>query len=147
MARPYPVTLSRTMSAAAPPGAGPPPPVTATLLVSCRDRTGLVAALSDFVFRNEGNILDADQHAELETDLFFMRLTWDLGRFRLARAEIAAALADLALRFELTWELTYSDERTRVALFASKIPHCLYDVLLSHQLGELGGDLALVISN
>ena len=50
------------------------PASTATLLVSCRDRTGLVAALSDFVFDNDGNILDADQHAELETGLFFMRL-------------------------------------------------------------------------
>ena len=58
-------------------------PVTATLLVSCRDRTGLVAALSDFVFRNGGNILDADQHAEVETGLFFMRLVWDLGTFKL----------------------------------------------------------------
>ncbi len=54
-------------------------PATATLLVSCRDRTGLVAALSEFVFKNDGNILDADQHAESETGLFFMRLRWDLG--------------------------------------------------------------------
>ena len=56
-----------------------PPPVTATLLVSCGDRTGLVAALSEFVFEYGGNILDADQHAEVETGLFFMRLVWDLG--------------------------------------------------------------------
>jgi formyltetrahydrofolate deformylase len=123
------------------------PPVTATLLVSCRDRTGLVAALSEFVFRNEGNILDADQHADRETGLFFMRLVWDLASFRLARPAIAAALADMAIRFELEWKITYSDERARVAIFASKTPHCLYDLLLSHQLGELGGDLGLVISN
>jgi formyltetrahydrofolate deformylase len=135
------------MSAASPPADTTPLPVIATLLVSCRDRTGLVAALSDFVFRNEGNIIDADQHADRETGLFFMRLAWDLGRFRLARAEIASALAGLALRFELSWEISYSDERTRVAIFASKTPHCLYDLLLSHQLGELRGDLALIISN
>ena len=125
----------------------PSPPVNATLLVSCRDRTGLVAALSEFVFRNEGNILDADQHADRETGLFFMRLVWDLGGFRLARPEIAGALAEMAVRFELGWEITYSDERARVAIFASRTPHCLYDLLLSHQLGELGGDLGLVISN
>jgi len=123
------------------------PPTTATLLVSCRDRTGLVAALSEFVFRNEGNILDADQHADRETGLFFMRLVWDLRGFRLARPEIAAALAEMAGRFELGWEITYSDERARVAIFASRTPHCLYDLLLTHQLGELGGDLGLVISN
>ena len=65
-------------------------PVTATLLVSCRDRTGLVAALSDFVFRNGGNILDADQHAEPESGLFFMRLVWDLT----ASSSTARGIAD-----------------------------------------------------
>ncbi len=119
----------------------------ATLLVSCRDRTGLVAALSDFVFRNGGNIIDADQHAELETGLFFMRLVWDLETFRLDRQGIDAGLADLVGRFGLSFELTYSDHRPRVAVFASRAPHCLYDLLLSHQLGELRGALALVVSN
>jgi formyltetrahydrofolate deformylase len=120
---------------------------TATLLVSCRDRTGLVAALSEFVFVNGGNILDADQHAEIETGLFFMRLCWALQGFKLDRDEISAAIALLARRFDLVWELTYSDARQRVAVFASKAPHCLYDLLLAHQLGELGGDLVLVVSN
>lgn len=119
----------------------------ATLLVSCRDRTGLVAALSDFVFRNGGNIIDADQHAELETGLFFMRLVWDLATFQLDRAGIAAGLAELQRRFDLAFELSYSDHRLRLAVFASTTPHCLYDLLLSHQLGELHGELALVISN
>jgi formyltetrahydrofolate deformylase len=125
----------------------PTAPVTATLLVSCRDRTGLVAALSAFVFENGGNIVDADQHADLETGLFFMRLRWDVAGFKLQRAEIAAALLDLGARFDLAYELTYSDVRPRVAVFASRAPHCLYDLLLSHQLGELGGDLVAVISN
>ncbi|MEP6654131.1 MAG: formyltetrahydrofolate deformylase [Myxococcales bacterium] len=119
----------------------------ATLLVSCRDRTGLVAALSDFVFRNGGNIIDADQHAELETGLFFMRLVWDLATFQLDRAGIDAGLAELKQRFNLSYELSHSDRRPRVAVFASKAPHCLYDLLLSHQLGELHGDLVLVVSN
>jgi formyltetrahydrofolate deformylase len=115
--------------------------------VSCRDRTGLVAALSNFVFDNGGNIIDADQHADLQTGLFFMRLVWSLPGFKLGRPEIHAALVDLAARFDLTWELTYSDIRPRVAVLASKTPHCLYDLLLSHQLGELGGELCAVISN
>ena len=123
------------------------PPVTATLLVSCSDRTGLVAALSEFVFEYGGNILDADQHAEVETGLFFMRLVWDLAGFKLARPQIQSALELLATRFQLNWELTYSDVRPRVAVFASRSPHCLYDLLLAHQLGELGGDLVAVVSN
>jgi len=122
-------------------------PVTATLLVSCGDRTGLVAALSEFVFEYGGNILDADQHAEVETGMFFMRLVWDLAAFKLARPQIQAALELLATRFELVWEVTYSDVRPRVAVFASRSPHCLYDLLLAHQLGELGGELVAVVSN
>ncbi len=125
-----------------------PSPAVATLLVSCRDRTGLVSALSEFVFDNGGNILDADQHAEAETGMFFMRLCWDLAGFKLARTDIDAALSLLAKRFDLGWEVTFSDVRPRVAVFASKTPHCLYDLLLADQLGELGGgELCAVISN
>jgi formyltetrahydrofolate deformylase len=142
----YPVKLVGTMIAAAPP-VSPAVPITATLLVSCRDRTGLVAALSDFVFRNDGNIIDADQHADREAGLFSMRLVFDLANFKLDRAGITAALHEIAGRFDLTWDLSFSDVRPRIAIFASKMPHCLYDLLLSHQLGELGGDLAVVISN
>jgi len=119
----------------------------ATLLVSCRDRTGLIAALSEFVFRNGGNIIDADQHAEHETGLFFMRLVWDVDGFLLDRGQTSRELAELARPFDLSYELTYSDHRPRVAVFASKAPHCLYDLLLSHQLGELHGDLCMVVSN
>ena len=111
-------------------------PTTATLRVSCRDRTGLVAALSQFVFDYGGNILDADQHADLETGLFFMRLVFSLESFKLDRAAMQGALAMLATRFDLTWELTTSDVRPRVAVLASKTPHCLYDLLLSHQLDQ-----------
>jgi formyltetrahydrofolate deformylase len=123
------------------------PSPTATLLVSCRDRTGLVAALSDFVFRHAGNIVDADQHAERDSGQFFMRLVWDLAGFVLDRPALSAALTEMAQRFDLTWELTYSDERPRVAVFVSRMPHCLYDLLLCHQLGELGGDIVAVVSN
>jgi len=122
-------------------------PLRATLLVSCHDRTGLVAALSQFVFANDGNIVDADQHAEAETGLFFMRLVWDVARFRLDRAQTAAGLAELGRQFDLRYELTYSDQRPKMAVFASKAPHCLYDLLLAHQLGELRADLAMVLSN
>jgi formyltetrahydrofolate deformylase len=123
------------------------PAHTATLLVSCRDRTGLVAALSDFVFRHNGNILDADQHAERESGHFFMRLRWELANFQLDRETTQKAVEVLAKRFDLTWELTIQDRAPRVAVFVTKLPHCLYDLLLCRQLGELGGDIARVISN
>ena len=120
---------------------------TATLLVSCRDRTGLVAALSDFVFRHNGNIVDADQHAEHDSGHFFMRLRWELTGFTLDREGLRGAIDQLAQRFDLRWELTFSDVRPRVAVFVSKMPHCLYDLLLCHQLGEMRGDIVTVVSN
>src|SRR3954468_22052381 len=125
-------------------------PTTATLLVSCRDRTGLVAALSDLGFRHGGNILDADQHAEGaegESGFFFMRLRWDLARFQLDEPAMRGALGSLGERFDLNWELTIDSRRPRVAIFVSKTPHCLYDLLLCRQLRELGGDIVRVVSN
>ncbi len=120
---------------------------TATLLVGCRDRTGLVASLSNFVFANGGNILDADQHAETDSGMFFMRLVWSIADFRLDRAGIGAALDELARRFDLQWTLTYSDQRPKVAVFVSTTAHCLYDLLLRAQLGELRGDIDVIVSN
>ncbi len=123
------------------------PATAATLLVSCRDRTGIVARLSDFVFRNGGNIIDLDQHAEAESGLFLMRLVWSLEEFRLDRAGIVEGFSRLADDLGLSWEVSYGDARPRVAVFASTTPHCLYDLLLRQQLGELGGDIVVIVSN
>ena len=49
--------------------------------------------------------------------------------------------------FGLHWELNFDDARDRVAIFCSKQPHCLYDLLLRQRLGELAGDIVLVVSN
>ena len=119
----------------------------ATLLVSCQDRTGLVAALSDFVFRNGGNIIDLDQHSEADSATFFMRLVFDLQGFRLDRDGIKAAVGVLAQSHQLTTHLSFSDHRPKVAVFCSKMPHCLYDLLLCHSLGELQGDIVALVSN
>jgi formyltetrahydrofolate deformylase len=121
--------------------------VTATLLVNCRDRTGLVAALSSFVFQHGGNILDADQHAESASNEFFMRLVWDLAGFNLGREQMQVEIGKLAERFELNWEITYSDHVPRVVVFATKASHCLYDLLLCQQIGDLGGNIVAVVSN
>jgi formyltetrahydrofolate deformylase len=119
----------------------------ATLLVSCPDRSGLVAAMSDFVFRQGGNIVDLDQHSDPDSGTFFMRLVFDTDRFRLDRDGIHAAITVMARSYDLTWELTFSDQRPRVAVFCTKVPHCLYDLLLAQRLGDLAGDITLIISN
>ena len=120
---------------------------TATLLVNCRDRTGLVAALSSFVFGHGGNILDADQHTERDSNEFFMRLVWDLAGFTIDHERIHSEIANLAQRFDLKWELTFSDHVPRMVVFASKASHCLYDLLLCQKLGDLGGEIVAVVSN
>lgn len=124
-----------------------PAPATAILLVSGPNRPGLVARLSDFVFRNGGNILSADHHGERETGQFFMRLVWDMSGFALDRDKTRGGIKALADELDLTSELTFSDTPQRVAIFASRTPHCLYDLLLTGQLGELGGEVVVVVSN
>jgi formyltetrahydrofolate deformylase len=119
----------------------------AILRVRCADRTGIIAALSDFVFRHGGNILDLDQHSESESGLFFMRLVWSVDDFNLDADGIRLGLEVLARGFGLHWELNFDDARDRVAIFCSKQPHCLYDLLLRQRLGELAGDIVLVVSN
>ena len=122
-------------------------PPTAVLLVSGPNRPGLVARLTEFVYRNGGNIVSADHHGERETGRFFMRLVWDVAGFGLDRDGARGAIGSLCGELGLTSELTYSDVVQRAAVFASRTPHCLYDLLLTWQLGELGGDIVLVVSN
>jgi len=125
----------------------PEPPVTATLLISCRDQRGLVASVSDFLFRNDGNIIHADQHTDNEESVFLQRVEWELAGFRIEREGIAEAFTPLAEKFGMSWSLHFSDYVPRVAIFASKLPHCLYDLLARWRMGEFRAHIPLVISN
>ncbi|MGH2378630.1 MAG: formyltetrahydrofolate deformylase [Candidatus Limnocylindria bacterium] len=122
-------------------------PPRATLLVSGPNRPGLVARLSEFVYQHGGNIVSADHHGERESDLFFLRLTWDASGTAPDRGSVVAGIGALAAELGLRAELTWSDVVQRAAVFASRTPHALYDLLLTWQLGELGGEIALVVSN
>jgi len=121
--------------------------VTAVLLLSCPDRRGLVAGVSDFIFRNSGNIINADQHTDPEEAIFLLRIEWELEGFGIRRQEIAGAFRPIADRFEMTWDLRFSDYVPRVAIFVSKMEHCLYDLLWRRRTGEFQAEIPLVISN
>jgi formyltetrahydrofolate deformylase len=121
--------------------------ITATLLISCRDQKGLVAAVSDFLYRHDGNIVHADQHTDHEEDVFLQRVEWQLAGFALGRDAIAEAFRPIAERFDMTWTLRFSDEVPRVALLVSKLHHCMYDLLARWRLGELHAEIPIVISN
>ncbi|MCL4255307.1 MAG: formyltetrahydrofolate deformylase, partial [Anaerolineae bacterium] len=119
----------------------------ATLLISSPDRRGLVAAITDFIFRRNGNILHLDQHVDTEHNIFFMRVQWDLAQFEIPKEKIAPAFAPLAEQYEMDWRVHFSDERQRMAIFVSKEDHCLYDMLSRWQSGEWQVDIPLIISN
>jgi formyltetrahydrofolate deformylase len=121
--------------------------VSAVLLVSCPDQKGLVAAISDFVFRHDGNIVDFDQHSDLDSNLFLARLSWKLGGFKLSREAIADAFRPIAERFSMWFEVRFSDETPRVAIFVSKLDHCLQDLLWRWKSGELRAEIPMVVSN
>ena len=121
--------------------------VTAILLLSCPDRKGLVAGISDFIFRNNGNIIFADQHTDPEGGIFLLRIEWELDGFQIPRHEIADAFRPIAERFEMTWDLRFSDYAPRMAIFASKMGHCLYDLLWRQRVGEFRAEMCLVVSN
>lgn len=119
----------------------------ATLLVSCPDRKGLVAALAQLLYGHGANIVDADQHTDQTAAMFFQRIRFDLRELHTDRIALERGIADVAERFEMTFRLAYESERKRIALFVSKYDHCLYDLLLRHRAGELACDIGLVVSN
>ncbi len=121
--------------------------VTAVLLLSCPDQKGLVASVSDFLYRNDGNIIHADQHTDAEEGIFLQRVEWELEGFGIPRAEIAEAFRPIAERFGMTWSLHFSDYVPRIAVFVSREAHCVYDLLTRRHMGEFAAEVPLVISN
>ena len=114
---------------------------TGILLVSCPDRPGIVAAVAAFVAEHGGNVIDLQQHTDHTDGAFFQRVEFELDAFDLERPAIALAFAPVAERYGMTWSLRFSDERLRVAVLASKEPHCLHDLLNRWRTGELAVDL------
>jgi formyltetrahydrofolate deformylase len=119
----------------------------AILLIDCPDRKGIVAAISDFLYRHNANILHADQHQDADLDLFLTRIEWDLSGFGLPVAEFGKAFEKTATRFQMRWRLELSATRLKMAIFASQYDHCLADLLYRYESGELACDIPLIISN
>src|SRR5436189_116680 len=118
---------------------------TGVLLVACPDRRGIVAAVAAFVAAHGGNVIDLQQHTDHTDGAFFQRVEFELDQFDLERAEIGSAFHEVAERFAMRWALRFSDEQPRVALLASKEPHCLQDLLNRWRTGELAVDIPLVV--
>jgi formyltetrahydrofolate deformylase len=126
---------------------GQVPKHTAILLVSCPDQRGLVATIADFVYRHNGNILHADEHADEGSNLFLMRVEFDPAEFSFELSDFARHFTPIAERFNMTWRLAQSARRPRMAILVSRYDHCLVDLLYRHQSGELTCDVPVIISN
>lgn len=120
---------------------------TAILLVSCPDQRGLVAKIANFIYANGGNIIHADQHTDFATGLFLTRIEWQLEGFNLARELIAPAFAAIAQPLQADWKLHFSDTVPRIAIWVSRQEHCLFDLILRQQAGELKAEIGLIVSN
>lgn len=120
----------------------------ATLLISCPDRRGLVAGLAQVLSGHGANILDSDQHTDRGAGQFFQRIVFDVAELTTDRGTLERAIAEVGQRFAMKYRLSYAaGPRKRAAIFVSKYDHCLYDLLLRHQQGELEGEITLIVSN
>lgn len=123
----------------------------ATLLVTCSDRPGLVAALSQALYSLGLNIVDAAQHTDPIAGQFFQRIRFDTtieGSHEIIEEEaLRAAIRAVAARYAMRWSLRFDRDQERVAIFVSKTDHCLYDLLLRHRSGELRCEIPLIVSN
>ena len=125
----------------------PEPPQTSTLLVSCPDRRGIVAALAQVLHGHGANILDSDQHTDAEAGIFFQRIRFDTRDLLSDRTALTRAIDEVAQRMGMEYRLCDESQRKRLAIFVSRTDHCLYDLLLRHRAGELPCDIPLIVSN
>ena len=121
--------------------------LSAICLLSCHDQKGIVAKITNYIFNNNGNILHLDQHIDPQLQTLFMRVEWSLDTFKIPTDKLEESFLDIANEFKMNFKIHLSDKKERVAIFVSKVSHCLYDVLLKVKAGEINCEVPLIISN
>lgn len=121
---------------------------TAKLLLHCPDKPGILAEVTDFITVNKGNIIYLDQYVDHVDNIFFMRIEWELKNFLIPQEKIEDYFATLyAQKYEMFFRLYFSDTKPRMAIFVSKMSHCLFDLLARYTAGEWNVEIPLIISN
>ena len=121
---------------------------TAKLLLHCPDQPGILAAVTDFITVNKGNIVYLDQYVDRVENIFFMRLEWELENFLIPQEKIEDYFATLyAQKYDMSFKLYFSDYKPRLAIIVSKMSHCLYDLLARYAAGEWNVEIPLIVSN
>ena len=121
---------------------------TAILRMHCPDKPGILAILTDFINTNGGNILYLDQYVDRVNGIFYMRVEWSLEHFLIPHDKLKEYFATLyAAKYDITYRLSFSSHKQRMAIFVSKMPHCLYDLLAHYAAGDWAVEIPVIISN
>lgn len=120
---------------------------TATLLLSGPDQPGLVSRISNFIFENGGNIINLHEHVDQVEKIISVRVSWEMRNFKIAQGEVRDVFAPIGENMNMNWQIKFSGEHSRVAIFVSKYDHCLLEILWRHKNGEYPINIPLIISN
>ena len=121
---------------------------TATMFIHCPDEKGIILSVTNYISRNNGNIVDLDQHVDSEQKIFFMRVEWTLSDFNIPRENIGAHFgSEVAQKYQMQYTIHFRDEKIRMALMVSKMDHCFNDILSRYKSGEWNVEIPLIISN
>ena len=118
------------------------------MLLHCPDKQGIITEITKFITDNNGNIVYLDQYVDRQDGMFFMRLEWELDGFIIPRDKLKEYFQTLyATRYDMTFNLYFNDVKPRMAIFVSKMSHCLYDLLARYKAGEWNVEIPCIISN
>ena len=120
----------------------------AILLIHCKDQPGIISAVTQFLADHNGNIVDLDEHVDRDHGVFFMRLEWQMDQFNIPKDELRAYFQEnYGEKYEMDWRLYFTSKKPKMALFVTKLSHCLFDVLGRYQAGDWDVEIPLIISN
>jgi formyltetrahydrofolate deformylase len=120
----------------------------AVIIITCSDQAGIVAAVTGFINDNKGNIIDLEQHVDIEQSQFYMRIEWDVSKFKIDNKNISLSFREsIADKFKMNFDIHFSSEIPKIALFVSKHSHCFFDMLSRYQSGEWQVEIPVIISN
>ncbi len=121
---------------------------TAILLIHCPDKQGILATVTEFLNKNNGNIIYLGQHVDRVEKIFYMRVEWELKGFAIPTDKVGEYFETLiASKLQMNWKIYFSVSVPRMALFVSKMPHCLFDILARYTAGEWDVEIPVIISN
>ncbi|MDA1288705.1 MAG: formyltetrahydrofolate deformylase [Bacteroidetes bacterium] len=118
------------------------------LLMHCPDKKGIIAAVTNFIHQQNGNIVYIDQYVDRNLGAFFMRVVvegaFDNSKYKQLKA---AFIASLGQTFQLNCSFYLEEKLPKLAVFVSKYDHCLYDILSQQRSGKLTCTIPFICSN